>query len=137
MSTKRALIIGFFIAFLVLGVVSMQRAMPDQKESRIYGEIKIYSPYKVEKRVGGLLITDSRNGIKEKPSAADFYHRLDELEKKWGKEHLVIENNEVVVMGENNQSVARVFIENEKELKFLHSFYGINAKSNWFTDVAH
>jgi hypothetical protein len=38
---------------------------------------------------------------------------------------LVVENNELIVMGENNQSVARIMIENEKELKFVKTFFGI------------
>ncbi|MEK6659189.1 MAG: hypothetical protein AABY36_05860 [Campylobacterota bacterium] len=129
MNVKKALIFGFFTAFLILGVLSMQRAMPDPKEDRIYTAIKAYSPYIVEKRIGGLAIVDKRNDakkdLKEKPNASDFYHRLDELEKNWGKEHLKIENNEVIVTDENNQTAAKIFIENQKELEFVKRFYGI------------
>ncbi len=126
MNVKKVLIFGFFTAFLILGIVSMQRALPDSKEDRIYLAIKEYSPYVVEKRIGGLTILDKRDSkIKEKPDSSDFYHRLDELEKKWGKEHLVVENNELIINGENNQSIARIMIENEKERAFLKSFFGI------------
>ncbi|MFA5455156.1 MAG: hypothetical protein WC272_07545 [Sulfurimonas sp.] len=122
---KKALIFGFFTAFLILGVLSMKRAMPEAKENRIYAAIKVYSPYIVEKKIGGLNIIDKRNGEKESPNSEDFFHRLDELDKKWGKEHLRVENNEVLVMGENNQSVARIFIETEKEREFVKRFFGI------------
>lgn len=125
MNIKKALIFGFFTAFLVLGVLSMQRAMPDAKEGRIYEAIRAYSPYMMEKRVGGLEIVDKRDGTKEKPSSQEVLHRMDELEKKWGKEHLKVENNEVLVQGENNQTVARIFIETEKEREFVKRFYGI------------
>jgi hypothetical protein len=125
MNVKKALIFGFFTAFLILGVVSMQRALPEAKEKRIYTAIKVYSPYVVEKKVGGLTIIDKRNGEKEDPSAKEIFHRLDELDKKWGKEHLSVENNEVIVIGENNQSVARIFIETEKEREFVKKFFGI------------
>lgn len=125
MSMKKALIFGFFTAFLILGVVSMKRAMPEAKEERIYQAIKVYSPYTVEKKVGGLTIIDKRNGEKESPSSKEFFHRVDELDKKWGKEHLVVDNNEVLVIGENNQTVAKIFIENQKEREFLKSFFGI------------
>lgn len=125
MSIKKALIFGFFTAFLILGVVSMKRALPEAKEERIYQAIKVYSPYTVEKKVGGLNIVDKRDGEKESPSSKEFFHRLDELDKKWGKEHLVVENNEVIVIGENNQTVARIFIENQKEREFLKNFFGI------------
>ncbi len=125
MSAKKGLFIGFLFAFLVMGYVSMQRAMPDAKEDRIYKAIRVYSPYKVEKRMGGLTIVDSRNGEKEKPSAAEFYHRLDEVDQIWGNKHLKVENNNVVVMGDNNQSVVKIYLESEDERKFVKSFYGI------------
>ena len=99
--------------------------MPEQKEERIYTAIKVYSPYKLEKRIGGLTIIDSRDGRKEKPSPAEVYWRLDELEKEWAVKHLRLENSEVVVIGDNNQSIVNIHIENEKEMSFVKSFYGI------------
>ena len=123
MNIKKALIFGFFTAFLILGIVSMQRAMPDAKEDRIYTAIKVYSPYVLEKKIGGLYIIDKRTGIKESPSSKEVFHRMDELEKKWGKAHLKIENNDVLIMGENNQTVARIFLETEKERAFVQRFY--------------
>ena len=125
MSAKKGLFLGFLFAFLVLGFISMQRAKPEHKEDRIYKAIKIYSPYKLEKRMGGLTIIDNRTGTKEKPSAADVYHRLDELDKAWGREHLRIENSDVLILGENNQTVVKIFLESEKERAFLKSFFGI------------
>jgi len=125
MTAKKGLFIGFLFAFLVLGFVSMQRAMPDAKEDRIYKEIKVYSPYKLEKRIGGLTIIDSRSGNKEKPEASEVLHRLDDLESKWGNKHLRVDNNYVVVLGENNQSITKIFIETTKEREFLQKFYGI------------
>ncbi len=125
MSVKKGLIFGFFFAFLVLGVLSMKRAMPEAKEERIYKAIKVYSPYQLEKRMGGLTILNTQNGTKEQPASADIMHRLDEVQKEWGKSHLQVQNNEVIVSGENNQTVVRIFIENEKEREFLKSFYGI------------
>lgn len=125
MNVKKALIFGFFTAFLILGMLSMKRAIPEAKEDRIYTAIKVYSPYIVEKKVGGLTIIDKRNGEKESPSSQEFFHRVDELDKAWGKGHLSIENNEVLILGENNQTVARIFIETEKEREFVKKFFGI------------
>lgn len=125
MNMKKALIFGFFTAFLILGVVSMQRAMPNAKEQRIYEAIKIYGPYTMEKRIGGLTIIDKRDGTKEKPSSKEVFHRMDELEQQWGKKHLKIEGNEVLIMGENNQTVVRIFLETEKERAFVQKFYGV------------
>ena len=125
MNPKKGLMFGFLFAFFVWGFIAMQRAMPEAKEERIYNAIKIYSPYKMEKRLGGLTIIDTRTGIKEKPSASEVLLRMDELDKKWGKSHLRVENNDVVVMGDNNQTVVKIFIETEKERAFLRHFYGI------------
>jgi len=125
MSIKKALIFGFFTAFLILGVVSLQRAMPDAKEPRIYNAIKVYTPYVIDKKIGGLYIIDKRTGEKESPSSKEVFHRLDELEQKWGKKYLSIENNDVLIKGENNQTVARIFLETEKERIFVKTFYGI------------
>jgi hypothetical protein len=125
MNVKKGLFIGFLFAFLVLGFVAMQRAMPESKEQRIYKAIKVYSPYKMEKIVGGLAIIDTRTGDKEKPSAAEVMLRYDELDKKWGHQHLRIEGDQVVVLGENNQSIAKIFIETQKERQFLNKFFGI------------
>ena len=125
MNAKKGLFIGFLFAFLMLGVISMQRALPGAKQERIYDAIHVYSPYKIEKRIGGLTIVDSRDGTKEKPSAEEFYHRRDEVEKEWGNKHLKVVNSDVLVIGENNQTIVKIFIETEAERKFLQSFYGI------------
>ena len=125
MNIKQGLFAGFLFAFLVLGFVSMKRATPAVKEDRIYNAIHVYSPYSIEKRIGGLTIIDSRTGDKEKLSAAEFYHRLDEVEKEWGKEHLKIVDNDVLVLGENNQTVSKIYMETDKEKQFVKSFYGI------------
>ena len=85
MNIKKGLIFGVLFGFLVLGILSMQRATPQHKEERMYKAIKVYSPYQLEKRIGGLAIINSQTGIKEKPSAAEVLHRLDELDQKWGK----------------------------------------------------
>ena len=122
---KKILFIGVIVGFFVMGFLSLERAMPAHKEQRIYKAIKVYSPYKLEKRIGGLTIIDSRDGRKEKPSAAEVYLRLDELEKTWAKEHLRLNDNELTVLGDNNQTVVKIYVENEKEMAFVKSFYGI------------
>jgi len=125
MNTKKTLFLGVLFAFFVMGFIAMQRAIPNPKEDRIYKAIKIYSPYKLEKRMGGLSIVDKRNGRKEKPSAAEVLLRMDELDKEWGKSHMKIENNDLIIMGENKQVLIKIFIETEKERKFIQTFYGI------------
>lgn len=122
---KKAFIFGLLSAFLIMGILSMKRAMPEPKEERIYSAIKEYSPYKLEKIIGGLEILDSRDEEwKEKPSAAEVMHRLDELDQEWAKEHLSIENHDVLITRENNSTV-KISIDTPKERAFLKSFFGI------------
>ena len=125
MNVKKILIFGVFTVAILMGVLSMQRAMPGEKVDRIYQEILVYSPYKMEKRMGGLVIIDKRDGRKEKPSNAEVFHRMDELEQGWGNKHLRIVGSDLHVMGENNQTIVRIFIESPKEKEFLQTFYGI------------
>ena len=125
MTIKRGLVFGFLFAFIVIGFVTMQRSMPATKEKRIYDAIKVYMPYKLEKKLGGLAIIDTRTGKKESPSAAEVMLRLDDLEGKWGKKHLKVIGNDVHVLGDNNQTIVKIFIETQKERDFLKSFFGI------------
>jgi len=125
MNVKKAVLAGVIFAAIVMGVLSMQRAMPDAKNERMYKEITKYSPYYMEKTIGGLTIIDKRDGRKEKPSAAEVMHRMDELQKEWGQKHLRVVENDLIIMGENNQTIVKVFIQEHNERKFLEEFYGI------------
>ena len=125
MNAKNGILIGVVFASLILGMISLKRAMPEAKEDRIFNEIKVYSPYRLEKRIGGLTIVDKRTGEKEKPSSEEVLHRIDELDKKWGKRYLRVENNDLIVMGENNQTMVKIFIETKQEREFLKRFFGI------------
>ena len=122
---KRVFIFTLLAGFLIMGILSMKRALPENKEERIYKAIKAHSPYKFEKRLGGLTILDSRDPEhKEKPSAAEVLLRMDELDKQWAKTHLIVQNNDVIITKEDNSTV-KIFIETPKERAFIKSFFGI------------
>ncbi len=125
MNNKKWLIAGVVFAAIIMGTLSMKRAMPDEKNERMYTEIKVYSPYVFEKRIGGLTILDKRDGRKEKPSAAEVHLRMDELNKKWGAEHLRVEKSDLVIVGDNNQTIVKIFIKTQEERAYLHNFYGL------------
>ncbi len=124
MLVKKVFIFVLLAGFLIMGIVSMKRAMPENKEERIYQAIKVYSPYQLEKRLGGLTILNSRNDTKEKPSAAEVLHRIDELDKEWAKESVQVINNDVVITKDDNTTV-KIFIETPKERAFIKSFFGV------------
>jgi hypothetical protein len=125
MNAKKGLFLGVLFAFFALGFIAIQKATPNAKPHRIYKEFKIYSPYKFEKSIGGLTIINTRTGVKEKPDTADALYRMDELDKKWGKKHLKIVENDVVVLGDHNQTVSKIFIQTKKEKSWLKKFFGI------------
>ncbi len=123
--TKRIVIFGLLAGFLIMGIRAMDRAMPEKKEERIYKAVKVYSPYYLEKRIGGLTILNTKNeDFKEKINAAEVLHRLDELDKEWAKTHLSVENNDIIVRQDDNSTV-KIFIETPKERAFIKSFFGI------------
>ena len=122
---KKVLISTFFLAFLIMGVISMKRAMPEHKEERIYLAIKEYSPYKLEKRIGGLEILNTKTNTKEKPSSAEVMHRLDEVNKEWGKTHLIVKNSTIIVLDDNKSTIAKIAIETKKERDFIKSLFGM------------
>ncbi len=122
---KKGFFFGIIAAAFLLGVIALKQASPAAKEERIFKEIRVYSPYYLEKITGGLAIIDKRDGTKEKPSAKEVMLRLDELESKWGKEHLVVEGNELIILGENKQPITRIYIQDKREREFLKRFYGI------------
>lgn len=121
---KKVFIVSLLFAFLAMGIISMKRAIPEAKEQRIYKAIEVYSPYQLEKRMGGLTIVNLMTNEKEKPSAAEVLHRKDELDKKWAKTHLSIVNNDVVIKKDNNTTV-KIFMQTQKEKSFVKSFFGI------------
>ena len=121
---KKVFVSTLLLAFLIMGAVSMKRALPEDKEERIYKAIKAYSPYIYEKRLGGLTIVDTRNNEKEQPSAAEVLYRMDELDKQWAKNNLTIIDNDVVITKDDNTTV-KIYMETPKERTFVKSFFGI------------
>ena len=121
---KRILIFLLLLGFLIMGIVSMKRAMPQSKEDRIYQAIKAHSPYQFEKRLGGLTIVNMIDGSKEKPSAAEVLWRMDELDKEWAKSHLVIKNS-IITINKDDNTTAKVEIKTPKERAFIKSFFGL------------
>jgi len=125
MNPKKGLFLGMVFAFFIVGFFAIQKATPDAKSDRIYKEIKIYSPYKFEKRIGGLTIINTKTGEKEKPDAADALYRMDELDKTWGIKYLHVIDNQVLVFGDHNQTITKIFIKDKKERSWLKKFFGI------------
>lgn len=123
---KKYLLPLLFLGFIFFGVSAYLQSLPEERSNRMTQEIRKYSPYFIDKRFGGLRIMSKYDKeFKEEPSNMEVFHRLDELEKQWGKGHLKIDNATLTVLNDNNISVATISINDSKERTFLHSFYGL------------
>jgi hypothetical protein len=50
---------------------------------------------------------------------------MDKLEQKWGKKHLRLSNNTLIIVGDNNQTLTEIFLQDDKEKSWVKKFYGI------------
>ena len=114
------------VAFMLFGFSAYIQSVPEAKNSRVYKEIKKYSPYYLDKRFGGLTILSKEDkNFKEKPLNIEVFHRLDKLEKDWGKAHLKLDVNNLVVIDNNSSTIGVIKLENKDEIHFINKFYGI------------
>lgn len=112
--------------FIFLGFSAYLQSVPETKNERVYKEIKKYSPYYLDKRFGGLLILSKEDKeFKEKPTNMEVFHRLDELEKRWGREHIKLSGSNIIIVDSNGTTKANIAIQNKDEMGFIHKFYGI------------
>lgn len=117
--------IALFLAFFFAGLAAFMQSKPSHKEARVYKIIKEYSPYYIEKTFGGLKILSKTNkDFKEEPSNKDFFKRYEELEKSWGKEHLRLKGD-ILEIVDNNKTLKKVKLQNQKEINFIHRYYGV------------
>ena len=122
---KKYLVIALGLAFAFLTINAFISAKPVAK-APIYKSLKSYSPYYLEKRFGGLEIRSKIDPeFKEKPTNMEVFHRMEFLEKEWGKKHLKIVSNELIVSDDNGSELEKLPITTKTDSDFLHSYYGI------------
>ncbi len=123
---KKIVFIALGIGFLLFGIDAYLQSKPAPKNKRIYQEIKQFSPYYLDKRFGGLqIMSKSDTEFKEKPSNMEVFHRLEFLEKKWGKTHLTLENDVLIIHDDTGSVLKNITLKNEDEKQFVHTFYGL------------
>jgi len=122
---QKYLFIALSLGLLLMAMIAFQKGKPTSK-APIYKELKEYSPYYIDKRFGGLQIMSKRDeNFKEKPDNIEVFHRLDFLEKEWGKTHLKIEENQLIVLDDNGSELTKLPISTQLDSDFLHKFYGL------------
>jgi hypothetical protein len=123
---SKKIFVGLIFIFIFLSFVAFQGAMPESKNKRIQTILKPYLPYTLEKRLGGLTIVNKKTGAKEKPENAVVYKRLDELEKDWGKKHLILKGNTLQIINDKKITIKTININNKKEMDFIHNFFNLS-----------
>jgi hypothetical protein len=125
-SFKKYLPIAFALGFLLFGLDAFFQARPEAKNERVYKMVKQYSPYYLDKRFGGLEILNKEDKeFKEKPTNSTLFKEFEKLEKKWGKKHLKIENNTLIILDNNGSQQATLVFQNKEESDFAHTYYGL------------
>ena len=123
---RKYLIWAMAAGFLLIGINAFLESQPEAKNKRVYQEIRKYSPYYIDKRVGGLNIKSKEDEeFKEKPDNVKVFHRLDELEKSWGKTHLKLQNSQLLILDNNGSTLETFPLESQDEIDFIRHFYGI------------
>jgi len=125
MKIDKFLIIGLAVLFFILGFNALQEAQPSHKNKRIYTILKQYSPYYLEKRIGGFSILSKEDNIKEKPPIKEVYSRLEFLEQGWGMKHLKIHDNTLLVYDNNQTQIDNILFKNKEEKSWTKKYYNI------------
>ena len=116
-------IIGLALIFFTLSYLTFQDAQPEPRSQRIYDEIRKFSPYYLEKRVGGFRIMMKNSSEKEEPPIDQIWHRLDQLDKGWGKEHFIINDNFLIIKDDNDKEITKIKFETNEEKQWVKQFY--------------
>jgi hypothetical protein len=125
-SINKYLPIALFLAFFIFGFNVFMQSRPTHKNQRVYKLVREYSPYYIQKRFGGLEILSKTNkDFKEKPSNENFFKEFEKLERDWGKKHLVLNNDKLIIVDDNNKSLKSIKLKNSDELNFVKNYYGI------------
>lgn len=123
---RKYLIWAMAAAFLFIGISAYIKSIPEAKNKRVYEKVIKYSPYYIDKRVGGLNIKSREDeSFKEKPDNIHVYRRLDELEKSWGKTHLKLQNSQLLILDNNGSTLTTFPLKSKDELDFVQRFYGV------------
>jgi hypothetical protein len=122
---KNYLFIALTIGLSFMTFMAFQKAKPTTK-APIYKEIQKFSPYYLDKRFGGLQIMSREDEtFKEKPNSMEIFHRLEFLEKEWGKNHLKLLNDQLIIEDNNHATLIKLPLKSDENRQFIHSFYGI------------
>jgi len=122
---NRYLVLFLGLGFFLVAYVAFIDAKPSSK-APIYKEIKKYSPYYLEKRFGGLKIKSKLdNDFEEKPSSMEIFHKLEKLEKEWGKKSLELKDDKLFIKDSNGKIIKTILVKTQQDREFLKNYFGV------------
>jgi hypothetical protein len=125
-SFRKYLPIALALGFLLFGLNAFLQSKPSSKNKRVYKAVQKYSPYYLDKRFGGLQIMNRENSdFKEKPNNMTLFKEFERLEKAWGKKHLSIKENQLIIIDNNGSQLFMLPLKTKEEHDFAHRYYGI------------
>jgi hypothetical protein len=122
---RKYLVYAFSAAFFLLALGLFIKGQPQSREHRVYTLLKPYIPYKIEKRMSGLFIRNTKTEEKIEPKNSEIYNVLDSLEKDWGETHLHLLGDTLTIVDEQNKTLSTITLKNEKERHYIHTFFGL------------
>ncbi len=118
--------VALFLGFLFIGLVTFFISKPTPKNARVYKIVKEYSPYYIEKTLGGLRIRKKGDKeFKEEPTNADFFKRYEFLEREWGQKHLKLRGNRLFIIN-NGKNLKSIELKDANEINFVKKYYGVH-----------
>ena len=126
-SLRKYLPFALFAAFFALAILAFMSSKPSPKNERIYKAVQQYSPYYLDRRLGGLTIKNKEDeNFKEKPTNMTLFKEFERLERNWGKQHLKLDNNTLLILDNNGTTLSTLPLHTEKEVQFIYHYYGVN-----------
>jgi len=115
-----------FILFLIGGTFLINKNLPKEKNERVYSLLQKYIPYELEKRIGGFSIVHKNTGVREQPLSPQVMKRFSFLEQQWGKTHLRLERNILIILNNQDKIIQTLELKNKKEEDWIRNFFQIN-----------
>lgn len=123
---KKYLPIALLLGFLLLGLQTFFESRPSPKNERVYKTVQQYSPYYIDKHLGGLQIMSKEDpDFKQKPDNSEFFTKFSEFEKAWGQKHLIIKGNALIILDNNGSQLSSLIFQTQEEIDFATQYYGL------------
>ncbi len=121
-SKKTVYILMAVFAFLSISALIVN--MPEAKDKKVINKISPYFPYEITKTLGGLDLRDKRTGERLKLENAKVFLAYDHYLKEWGKNHLRLEGDTLVILDDTGKQVDSMKLDS-KDLDFVKRFFNL------------